>query len=111
MLSRKRRKPSSDVAVKRYGLFRMAFHCLGGDPKPLIGEVKGFDHVESAAVEEGVLRVLASAGQKSTETIARIEEASKRHGVTLSLKRVVEPSLESLFLDITGREIRDREGG
>ncbi len=97
-------------AVKKYGLFRMAFHCQGGNQKPLIREIKGFDHVESASVEDEVLRVLTSAGQESTETIKRIEEASKRHQVTLSLKRVVEPSLESLFLDITGREIRDRGG-
>ena len=42
--------------------------------------------------------------------IEGVQRVAAAHEVELSLRCIVEPSLESLFLDVTGRRLRDAEG-
>ena len=66
--------------------------------------------VESAEAAAGRLHLVANSRVKSTETIRRVEEAAQALGAEVALTRLVEPNLESLFLDITGRSLRDAGG-
>ena len=46
-------------------------------------------------------------GSLALDLVERARAAATRHQVELSLRGIAEPSLESVFLDVTGRSLRD----
>jgi len=43
------------------------------------------------------------------DTVALVQAAAAGRGALLTLRSVVDPNPESLFLDITGKSLRDEE--
>ncbi len=94
-------------AVAKYGRFRLELTCPAGETGPLLKALRRLPSVESAEAAAGRLHLVANSRVKSTETIHRVEETAQALGAEVALTRLVEPNLESLFLDITGRSLRD----
>jgi ABC-2 type transport system ATP-binding protein len=95
--------------VREHGLVRMEFESgePGGDPVPGIEHI---EHVSAASWRDGVLAVQIGSHADAIKVIDDIGRASSARGVALSLRSIVEPSLETIFLDLTGRDLKD-EGG
>jgi ABC-2 type transport system ATP-binding protein len=93
-------------AVKEQGLARIEL-AVSERAEELAAGLREMTSVRKVVVEQGDL-VLQVAGD--APKLAIIERAQKRAGelgVELRLRKVREPDLESLFLDITGRRLRD----
>lgn len=65
------------------------------------------DFVEECTLDEGVLMIGIDSGRDSMDAVHRIVELGESLGMELALTSVVEPSLETLFLEITGKSLRD----
>jgi ABC-type multidrug transport system ATPase subunit len=94
--------------VARRGAHRLEFDA-GDLPTPFLDAVRELAAVWEAAVRARVLTVTAGEGADAMRLIEELQSLATRHAVRLSLRRVEEPSLESVFLDLTGRTIRDTE--
>ena len=83
----------------------------GGDPQRLVGAVGDLDHVASATVTpspndgEGSIVRIGVTGRHGV--IPAIVAAAEDRGVTVSDLAVSEPSLETVFIELTGRDLRD----
>jgi len=93
--------------VSRYGLGRMVFRTLDPVPSDVLRVIAGMDGVVGVDRAEGRLTVLVTLGERtSVEMIGDILEAAGEKSPDLSLTTFLEPSLEGLFLDVTGRSLR-----
>ena len=98
-------------AVRRHGLRRIAF-AVESAPADFAASLRTLDGVFDVAVDEDVLTVLAPGAASGQAVVQAVVRAAEAHGARLALDRVVEPSLETVFLDLTGRAVRDAgEGG
>ncbi|MBI2709875.1 MAG: ATP-binding cassette domain-containing protein [Actinobacteria bacterium] len=76
-----------------------------GDLHRLAGALRAeVDGVEDAQVLDGQLRLRAS---RTTGLLPRIVSASERAGVVVSDLSIAEPTLETVFIDLTGRDLRE----
>jgi ABC-2 type transport system ATP-binding protein len=98
------------AAVAKYGCFRMELTFSGDGAGRLLRALRTLPAVESADAADGRLHLVASGRVRSTETILAVERTARALGEEVSLSRLSEPNLETLFLDITGRSLRDEEG-
>ena len=67
-------------------------------------ELRGLPAVSRTFVEEGEATLYSSAVQ---ETLAGVMELAERHGATLSDVYIRRASLEDVFLQLTGRRVRE----
>ena len=65
---------------------------------------RGLDVVEHAGVGDGIVDVTVAEPRRA---IAALVEAAERSGVEVGSIEVVEPDLESVFLHLTGKALRD----
>ncbi|HEX5148201.1 MAG TPA: ABC transporter ATP-binding protein [Candidatus Limnocylindrales bacterium] len=77
---------------------------VAGDARAAAAELGGIDGVREATAREGAIDVLV-AGARSL--LPRLLEAVTRDGVSVRSVEVVEPDLESVFLHLTGKALRD----
>ena len=75
-----------------------------GDLRAAAAAVRAIDGVEDATVSDGRLDVHVVEARKR---LPRILEAISSDGVTVRSVEVVEPDLESVFLHLTGKALRD----
>jgi len=94
--------------VARTGTFRLEFD-LESPSDRLVEAVRGLVPVSGAAVVERVLVVTARDGAGAMQVLEELPALARAEGARVALRRVAEPSLESVFLDLTGRSIRDTE--
>ena len=92
--------------VRAHGRYRLEFH-LDRCPDDFRRSVAGLAGVLSATHSGRVLSVLTGTEESRLELIEEIGRRSRDSGLKLSLRRMEEPSLESLFLDITGKSLKD----
>jgi len=92
--------------VREHGLFRIEFK-VGELEGGFVERVTGMDRVFSASVSGGVFSVLTRTDQERMGLIEEIGRMAEEAGATLTLRRMLDPDLESLFLDITGRRLKD----
>ena len=94
-------------AVDRYGHLKIELAREGTLPTGLEEAITSLDGVQDTLVGSGRVTVHCLKGNRTVETVTRIQERARAMGVDLALRSVVEPNLESLFLDITGKSLRD----
>ena len=96
-------------AVQDYGLVRIDFTCDADDDQAdeLVAELWNLDFVVDCRCVGGQLSVAIENDQEAMAAAQRFVEVGRQVGVALSLAAVMEPSLESLFLEITGKSLRD----
>ncbi|MEM3608138.1 MAG: ATP-binding cassette domain-containing protein [Candidatus Bathyarchaeia archaeon] len=68
--------------------------------------IRGVEHVKEVRSEDGAYRVKAEAGEVAAPLII---EALRRKGYTVTKLSLTEPTLNEVYLEYTGRAIRDAE--
>lgn len=74
------------------------------DPEKIVAQARQLAGVAGAEVSDNRLRVLTTAPEG---ILAALVSAGQDAGLALADVRVVRPSLETVFLELTGREYRD----
>lgn len=99
-------------AVREYGRIRIDFSVEPGGHTP--EGTKAFetalwdaDFVEECSLEGRVLTIGIDSGRNSMDVVHQIVTLGGELGIDLALTSVAEPSLETLFLEITGKSLRD----
>ena len=75
-----------------------------GDAEGLAAVLRRLDGVDDVAAGVGTLRLL---GDDARRRLPRILEAAERAGATITSVEVARPTLESVFLHLTGKGLRD----
>lgn len=94
-------------AVASYGLTRMDFTTDDPTGLELEKELMAIGPVKDVVANDGAISVFGSRNENTVELLNAIRATAMRRGVKISLQSVREPSLESVFLDITGKNLRD----
>jgi len=89
-------------------------HSLGGDLITLAtkedddvsGLIQKIDHVKEVRKEDGSYRIKAELGEMTTPLII---EALRKNGYTVTRLSLTEPTLNEVYLEYTGRSLRDAE--
>lgn len=71
---------------------------------PVLSEIHGLSGVQSVANSDGLVTVLVKDGH---ERLPQVFEVLSRNGVKVKSVNITEPNLESVFLSLTGRALRD----
>jgi ABC-2 type transport system ATP-binding protein len=87
------------------GLDRLEL-AINAEPDRVLPAWKGVPGVKSTRAEEGLLILLVEDGNT---VLPRLFESAARAGVRITSVQVKEPNLETVFLQLTGRELRDKE--
>ena len=77
-----------------------------GDPAAFETAVKGLDWVKKSKIRDGVIRLTMEKGEKR---IPELVQTAARLGIRVSSVLLRKPSLEDVFLQYTGRTIRDED--
>jgi ABC-2 type transport system ATP-binding protein len=77
---------------------------VDGDPEALIGVVQGIEGVGQASVVEGEVMIATRA---TDGLLARLIQAAETHGFPIRDVSVAEPTLETVFITLTGKELRE----
>jgi ABC-2 type transport system ATP-binding protein len=93
--------------VRRHGLRRLGFGLRSGDLGAAEAAIGAEPEVFWAGQEQAGLQVLARAAADGQALVDRLRAVARQAGAELGLERSLEPDLESLFLDLTGRSLRD----
>ena len=75
-----------------------------GDADALIGVVQGIEGVDSASVVEGEVMIATRA---TDGLLARLIQAAESNGFPVRDVSVAEPTLETVFITLTGKELRE----
>jgi len=89
-------------------------HGLGGDlitlaikeNEDVTGLIQKVEHVKEVRKEDGTYRIKAEFGEVTTPFII---EALRRKGYTVTKLTLTEPTLNEVYLEYTGRSLRDTE--
>lgn len=97
-----------DEMVSRYGLGRLVFKTRSEIPSEFIRKLSDMEYVfEVEVIDDRLTISTIYRGVKNINIIEEITRQAAKHKIDLSLTNFYEPTLESLFLDITGRSFRD----
>jgi len=89
-------------------------HSLGGDlitlaikeNEDVSGLIQKVEHVKEVRKEDGSYRIKAEIGEVTTPSII---EALRKKGYTVTRLSLTEPTLNEVYLEYTGRSLRDAE--
>jgi ABC-2 type transport system ATP-binding protein len=85
---------------------RLGIGALVGPEKSalVLGALQELEGVQDPVLEDGVISLLA---QDGGQALPAIFEAAAKAGVRVASVEIREPNLESVFLHLTGRALRD----
>ncbi len=93
-----------DDLVRLVGEYDRMVLSTNSDPDAVADIWRALPHVASVAVEDGSLLVMAS---DSNIVLPDLFESANRVGVRITSVEIKEPDLETVFLHLTGRALRD----
>jgi ABC-2 type transport system ATP-binding protein len=73
--------------------------------KKFVSEISALEDVRSAKISENGVKIVHS---ESISIMERIISAALSNGLSIVNIRSEEPSLEEIFLTLTGKELRDK---
>lgn len=97
---------SPKQAVKDYGLYRADF-SISAKVTLAQEKINLLDGVVDVSISDEVLSVFAKDSNTILALVEKISNIAEQHDIDVTFKNIFEPTLESLFLDITGRSLRD----
>jgi ABC-2 type transport system ATP-binding protein len=89
---------------RRHGAETLITVTVEGDPAQLLERAERLDGVRSVERDGQVVRVHAA---RSEGVLARLVQEAAGLGLTVSDASSLPPSLETVFLNLTGREYRE----
>jgi ABC-2 type transport system ATP-binding protein len=92
--------------VERFGLYTIEMEAPQSR-RDMVNELKKIESVAEASISNERLTIKADGRLNEMELFEQIKNIYETHGCSMSLKSITEPDLESLFLDFTGRGLRD----
>jgi ABC-2 type transport system ATP-binding protein len=93
--------------VKKNGLYKIHFSLVSGDLTKIDEDLKKFPNISSIHTNENIVTFSVDWSSNKIETIEMINKQALKNNISLSLLKIEEPNLENLFLDLTGRMLRD----
>ncbi|MCP4610687.1 MAG: ATP-binding cassette domain-containing protein [Planctomycetes bacterium] len=96
--------------IKKYGYFRISFDVTNYQEE-MEAYIKSINGVKDVEVIDNVLIVSTNSKKGELEILEKIKKIAKENEVSLSLRNINEPNLETLFLDLTGRHLIDGATG
>ena len=93
--------------VDEHGFYRIVFNLDGDADKQFLNEVGKIEGVLNVSIKENTLTIISNKKENNLIIPEQVDAISKKMGIKLYLSKIFEPNLESLFLDITGRSLRD----
>ena len=75
-------------------------------PEAVLDEISALNHVYSASHADGVLTAACSGGRHN---LIRVLEVLQKHDLHIGQVTTVQPTLNDVFLEITGKALRDKE--
>jgi ABC-2 type transport system ATP-binding protein len=97
---------SPSELVAQYGSCRVDFE-IDRFPPELGRELCALEPVCEASEQDGLLSIVARDAPDAMRVLELARELGRKHDVTLSLRTVAQASLENVFLQLTGRSMRD----
>jgi ABC-2 type transport system ATP-binding protein len=76
----------------------------GGDPERLLAGVRRLDGINDGSVVDGTVLVTA---RGADGLLPRILQRAEADGFDVSDVSVTEPTLETVFINLTGKELRE----
>ncbi len=92
--------------VERKGNYRIDLVVIS-PPPALVEQLSQLQGVLETSSDEKLLTITVNDHEAVMRLVQALPELSVLHDVEIKLRRVVEPSLESVFLALTGRTLRD----
>ena len=93
--------------VEQYGRVSINFNAGTKCTKTFIEKILNIDNVIDVKLNKNNLAIAASNVRDNIKFIEEIDRISKKDKIKLTLKDITSPNLETLFLDMTGRNLRD----
>ena len=95
--------PIDDTAmIKNTETIKVTLHEL---PDEVLSEIRSLPHIYSAEVEDSTLTVSCSGGKHN---LIRVLEILQDHDVHIGRVTTEQPTLNDVFLEITGKALRDK---
>jgi ABC-2 type transport system ATP-binding protein len=93
--------------IKKYGFNKIRYKINSRYNNRYYDELLKYKKISDFKITENELELSVFNKEDLFKVIEKIEEISKKNKVKISLLNMTEPNLESLFLDITGKHLRD----
>lgn len=93
--------------VEQYGRVSINFNAGTKCTKAFTEKILNIDNVIDVKLNKNNLAIAASNVRDNIKFIEEIDKVSKKDKIKLTLKDITSPNLETLFLDMTGRNLRD----
>lgn len=95
-------KEELTAMIKNTETIKVTLHEL---PDEVLSEIRSLPHIYSAEVEDGTLTVSCSGGKHN---LIRVLEILQDHDVHIGRVTTEQPTLNDVFLEITGKALRDK---
>jgi ABC-2 type transport system ATP-binding protein len=95
-----------EFLVKENGTSRIVFE-IGESAASVTQKLKEIDGIEEVCLKDRQLVIKARVKDGTIDLVSGVKALVEGGGTTALLRSITEPTLESLFLDLTGRRLRD----
>lgn len=93
--------------ITHYGLTRIRYTILDELPISLIQEIQSIPSIMAINQINNIVTISVKSTIAKREIIDKIDNIAKKHSIKIKLNNIESASLETLFLDITGKDLRD----
>jgi len=93
--------------VDKYGFSRIIFNLESKVGKDYLTKLLNIDSVIDVSVNKNSMHLITSNQKRNIEIIEEVHRISNENKIKLNLFQIINPNLETLFLDLTGRYLRD----
>lgn len=94
--------------IRKYGLYSIKFRFeSNADNSSFVKKINQLDGIDDFTVNGAELSIVVKRGFENIAVIDSMRDLAVKEKIHLTLVKIIEPDLESVFLDITGRALRD----
>ncbi len=94
--------------IRKYGLYAIKFRFeSNADNSSFVKKINQLDGIDDFTVNGTDLSIVVKRGFENIAVIDSVRDLAVKEKIHLTLVKIIEPDLESVFLDITGRALRD----
>ena len=94
--------------IRKYGLYAIKFRFeSNADNSSFVKKINQLDGIDDFTVNGAELSIVVKRDFENIAVIDSMRDLAVKEKIHLTLVKIIEPDLESVFLDITGRALRD----